>query len=261
LLLIASLAGAEARLPKPLDQVGFDQRLGQPVPAELRFRDETGRQVRLADYLGRKPVVLVLAYYECPMLCTMVLNGLVGSLRALEFSAGREFDIVTVSFDPREPPALAAAKKSGYLSRYGRAGAAAGWHFLTGAEPEIQSLTRAVGFRYVYDPESDQFAHASGIVILTPDGRIARYLYGVEFAPRDLRLGLVEASANRIGSVVDQVLLFCFHYDPKTGRYSAAALGSVRIGAALTVAALGLFVASMVRRERRATGAAGPAAR
>jgi protein SCO1/2 len=251
LLLVTALAGAEDTRPPALRDVGFDQRLGERVPADIRLRDETGRTVRLGDYLGRKPVVLALVYYDCPMLCTLTLNGLVSALRALSFDAGREFEVVTVSFDARETATLAAAKKAAYLQRYRRPGAEAGWHFLTAEAPAITALTRAVGFRYAWDEQTRQFAHPAGLMVLTPDGRISRYLYGVEYAPKDLRFGLVESSAGRIGTPVDQFLLFCYQYDPTTGRYTVTAMRVMRLGALATVAALGSFILAMVRRDRR----------
>lgn len=237
--------------PPILREVGIDQRLNQQVPLNLPFRDEEGRAVRLGDYFGRRPVILALVYYECPMLCTQVLNGLVGALGVLSFDAGREFDVVAVSFDPEEGAHLARAKKQTYLERYGRPGAERGWHFLTGGQPAITELTRAVGFRYVYDERLDQFAHGAAVTVLTPSGVIARYFYGIEYAPRDLRLGLVEASANRIGSAADQVLLLCYHYDPASGRYGFVALTLVRIGGVVTVAAFGVFLILERRRVRR----------
>ncbi len=237
--------------PAVLQEIGIDQRLGEAVPLGLAFRDEEGAEVLLGDYFGRRPVVLALVYYECPMLCTQVLNGLLTGLRAVSFDAGDAFEVVAVSFDPDESPTLAAAKKAEYIGRYGREGAAQGWHFLTGDQASIASLTRAVGFRYVYDPGSDQFAHASGVMVLTPGGKLARYFYGIEYAPRDLRLGLIEASENRIGSVVDQVLLYCFHYDPRTGKYGVVIMNVIRLAGAATALALGGFVVVMLRRERR----------
>lgn len=237
--------------PAILRQVGIDQRLNEPLPLDLTFRDEEGHDVQLGHYFGRRPVILALVYYECPMLCTLTLNGLVSALQVLSFNAGDEFEVVVVSFNPAETPALAAAKKATYLERYGRAGSANGWHFLTGDAAAIQRLTAAVGFRYAYVPEQRQYAHAAGITVATPEGRIARYFFGVEFAPRDLRLGLVEASQNRIGSAVDQLLLYCFHYDPATGKYGAIVLNMVRLGGAVTVLALATFMAVMWRRDHR----------
>ncbi len=243
-------AGAPAS--GPLQQVGYDQRLGEQVPLDLAFRDEAERPVRLGSYFGKKPAILVLAYYECPMLCDMVLGGVTGSLKALSFDAGKEFDVIVVSIDPGETPQLAAGKKRGTLSRYGRHGTDAGWHFLTGGQEEITRLTRAVGFRYVYDEERDEYAHAAGAVFLTPKGKISRYLYGIEFAPKDVRLALVESAGGRIGSVVDQVLLYCFHYNPEMGRYSVMTLNILRIAAAATVLSLIALVLFLLRLERRA---------
>jgi protein SCO1/2 len=244
--------GEPSGSPPVLQQVDFEQRLGTQVPLDLPFRDETGRTVRLGEYFQGKPVVLTLSYYECPMLCTLVLNGLTSALRALRFDLGKEFVAINVSFNPRETPELAAAKKATYLKEYRRPGSEAGWHFLTGDEESIRRLTDSVGFRYAWDERSQQYAHATGLVVLTPGGQIARYFYGVEFSPRDLRFGLIEAAEGKIGSPVDKLLLYCFHYDPSTGRYSALALNSIRIGGVLTVAALISFIVVMLRRERRA---------
>lgn len=249
--------GEDVSQPAVLREVGIDQHLNEQIPLDLSFRDETGQAVRLGQYFGSKPVILALVYYECPMLCTLTLNGLASALKALSFNVGEEFTVVTVSFNPRETSALAAAKKLTYLERYGRSGAEQGWHFLTGDEGSIKQLARAVGFRYVWVPEQKQYAHAAGITLLTPQGRIARYFFGIEFAPRDLRLGLVEASHNQIGSPVDQLLLYCFHYDPATGKYGAIAINVVRLGGGLTVAALGTFMVVMLRRERRQRASAG----
>ena len=243
-----------SEVPVQLQGVAFDQRLGESVDLDLVFRDEAGRNIRLRDCVRDRPVLVALVYYECPMLCTMVLNGLAGCLNALQFDAGREFDIVTVSFDPGETAAMAAAKKKTYLERYQRPTAAAGWHFLTGDAAAIEALAASIGFRYTYDPATDQYAHASGIVALTPQGRISRYFYGIEYAPRDVRLGLVEAADGKIGSVVDQVLLYCFHYDPATGTYGAAVMRLVRGGGILMVAALAGFLLVMRRRERSRRG-------
>jgi protein SCO1/2 len=242
----------DSQPPPILREVGIDQHLDQQVPLDLVFHDETGQAVQLGQYFGSKPVILALVYYECPMLCTLTLNGLVSALKVLSFDVGNQFNVVTVSFNPQETPALAAAKKQTYLERYGRVGAEQGWHFLTGDAAAIQRLTEAVGFRYVYDAEQKQYAHAAGITLLTPQGKIARYFFGVEFSPRDLRLGLVEASHNQIGSPVDQLLLYCYHYDPTTGKYGAVAMNMVRVGGVLTVLALGGFVIMALRRERQA---------
>jgi protein SCO1/2 len=232
-----------------LQGIDLQQRLNEQVPLNLTFQDESGQEVKLRDFFQDKPVILTLVYYECPMLCTEVLNGLVRSLRPISFSAGKEFTIVTVSFDPGEKPELAQKKKVTYLKNYSRPGAEKGWHFLTGEQRAIDQLTKAVGFHYKYDPEQDQFAHAAGIMILTPEGKLARYFYGIEYSARDLRLALVEASNNRIGTVVDQVLLYCYHYDPSTAKYSAYAVNLVRLGGLATVLALGIFIVSMKRKE------------
>jgi protein SCO1/2 len=249
-LALSALAQAQER-PTVLRDVGFDQRLDQVVPNDIALRDETGRDVRLADYLGKKPVVLALVYYECPSLCTMTLNGLVSAMNAVSFDAGKEYDVVTVSFEPRETPAQATAKKNAYLKRYQRPGSAAGWHFLTGEPDQITRLTQAVGFRYTWDERTRQYAHPSGVVVLTPEGRIARYLFGIEYAPKDLRFALVEASEGRVGGVVDQAILFCYQYDPMTGKYGTAIMRLLRVASLLTLAALGTFIFTMWRRERR----------
>jgi protein SCO1/2 len=235
----------------PVPGVGFDQRLNEQVPLDLPFTDATGKTVQLKDYFGDKPVILSLAYYDCPMLCTLVLNGLVRTLRTLSFSAGKEFNVVTVSFDAREKPALAAEKRKTYLDAYRRPGAEEGWHFLTGDEDAIQRLTKAVGFRFSYDEKSNQFAHASGIIVLTPQGKLSRYFYGIEYAPRDVRLGLVEAAEGKIGSAIDQVLLLCFHYDPAGGKYSFMVVRGVQLTGLLTLLLLGSYIFTQVRRERR----------
>jgi protein SCO1/2 len=250
----AALASAQPAQEKPtlLRDVGYDQRLGEQVPLDLVFRDETGRPIPLRALFRGRAVVLSLVYYQCPMLCTLTLNGLASALSVLTFDVGKDFDVVTVSFEPKETAPLAAAKKKAHLERYQRPGAAEGWHFLTGDAPAIASLTRAVGFRYVWDAETRQYAHPAGLVVLTPDGRIARYMYGVEYAPRDLRLALVEASQRRIGNPVDAVLLYCYQYDPARGRYAASVLRLVRLGGILTVLGLASFVLVSLRRERAA---------
>lgn len=246
-----SSAAAAQNLPRPLQNVGFDQRLNEQVPLDLEFADEAGKPVKLGDYFHGKPVILVLAYYRCPMLCTLVLNGLVQGMLDMDFTVGKEFEVVTVSFDPRETPELAAEKKKNYVARYGRPGAREGWHFLTGKDSAIRRLTQAVGFRYQYDAEADQFAHASGITLLSPTGKISRYFYDIRYAGRDLRLGLVEASAGKVGSAADQVLLFCFHYDPTVGKYGLAVINFIRLGGALTLLTLLSAIFWMRRRERR----------
>ncbi|HXI03464.1 MAG TPA: SCO family protein [Candidatus Saccharimonadales bacterium] len=243
-------AHADPKLPGPLGDVGIDQNLGGQIPLDLEFTDELGRKVRLGDYFDKKPVILTLVYYECPMLCTLVLNGLVSSLGVLSLEPGKDYELVTVSFDPGESPELASAKKKTYVDRLGRDGAIQHWHFLTGKQEAIKKLTAAVGFRYTYDPKTDLFAHASAIMIATPKGQLSSYMYGVEFAPRDLRLNLVKASQGGIGTLADAVLLFCYHYDPVTGKYSAAAFNVIRLGGIITVLAIGGFIFLALRRER-----------
>jgi protein SCO1/2 len=255
---------APSGLPKALTGVGIDQKLNEQLPLDLVFRNETGEDVKLGSYFGKKPVVLSLVYYQCPMLCNQVLNGMVTAFRVMAFKPGEEFEVVTVSFDPRETPALAAAKKNtyvDYLPEAKRAGAASGWHFLTGDEASIKRIADAVGFRYHWDESTNQFAHASGIFIATPQGKLARYFYGIEYAPRDLRLGLIEAAENKIGSPVDQLLLYCFHYDPATGKYGAAVMNLMRVGGVLTVIAIvGLLLALRRRGSKRIDLPAGGAA-
>ena len=252
-------APLSAQSPAPVDgrppilrQVSIEQRLGRTLPLDARFRDEAGRLVRLGDHFGKRPVVLVLAYYDCPMLCTQVLNGLVSAMRILSFDVGRDYDVVTVSFDPRDDPSDARAKKEPYVARYGRPGAAEGWHFLTGEKRAIDELAGAVGFRYAWDDRIGQFAHGSAIYVATADGKLSRYLYGIEYAPRDLRLALVEASQGKIGNPVDQLLLYCYHYDPAAGRYGAAVMNIVRFAGAAFALVMSLFLVLLWRRERRA---------
>jgi protein SCO1/2 len=245
---------ADAR-PAELREVGYDQRLGEQAPLDVVLRDEEGREVTLGRFFGRRPVVLTLVYYDCPMLCTLSLNALASALATLSFEVGREFEVVTVSFDPREGHELARAKKAAYLRRYKRPGAEAGWHFLTGDEASLKRLTRAVGFRYAWDERTQQFAHPAGVVVLTADGRLSRYLYGVEYAPKDLKLAVMESAAGRIGTVVDQVLLFCYRYDPQTGRYGAMIMRMVRVGAILTLAGLAGLIYALRRAEPRQVGA------
>jgi len=251
---------ATEQIPQ-LKEVGIDQHLDAQIPLDLKFVDESGRDVTLGQYFGgKRPVVLALVYYECPMLCTLTLNGLVSSLTPLTLSAGQDFDVVAVSFDPGETPALATERRKTFLQRYGRAKADGGVHFLTGREDAIKALTSAVGFRYVYDAAIDQFAHPAAITIASPAGKISRYLFGVEFAPKDLKLSLVEATDGKIGTVVDQALLFCYHYDPETGKYGLAILNLVRLAGALTVAPLAGTIVWSLRRERRQLRAVGPTA-
>ena len=251
-------AGARAQmapdveiLPLPPKDVGFDQNIGKFVPLDAVFRDETGRPVHLGDFFSDKPIVLSLAYDTCPMLCNLSTSGLASSLKGINLDVGRDFDVVTLSFDPRDTPEMSRVKKDGAIARYGRAGASNGWRFLTGDENEIRRVTSAVGFRYVWDAPSNQYAHPTGVVVLTPRGQIARYLFGIEYAPKDLRLSLVEASKGKLGSVIDQLLLLCYHYDPKVGKYGPLAIGAMRTGGALTLLSLGTFVTVMIRREKR----------
>lgn len=236
--------------PPQLENVGIDQHLDAQVPPDLAFRDETGKSVTLGDYFGRKPMILNLVYYNCTMLCGQELAGLASAMRLIKFDVGDQFDVITVSFDPHDTSEMATAKKKDYVGRYGRANAAAGWHFLTGAPDSINALAKAVGFQYQYDPQSNQFAHATAILVLTPRGHISRYFYGVEFAPKDLRMGLVEASQGRIGNVVDQVLLYCYHYNPATGKYGAMVTNILRLAAAATILILGAFLFILWRLER-----------
>jgi protein SCO1 len=238
--------------PPYLQNVGIDQHLDGQVPPELTFVDDTGRTVKLGDYFGKKPLILNLVYYNCTMLCGEELAGLTGALKAVKFDIGNQFDIVTVSFNPQETPALAAAKKTDYVARYGRPGAASGWHFLTGSAESINALAKAVGFQYQYDPDTKQYAHATAIMVLTPEGHISRYFYGVEFAPKDLRLGLVEASQKKIGNPVDEVLLYCYHYNPATGKYGAVVSNMLRVGGAATILLLGGLLFILFRIEKAA---------
>lgn len=234
--------------PPGLKNVAIEQKLNQQVPLDLVFRDETGKQVKLGDYFGSKPVILSLVYFRCPMLCPELLSGLEGSLKALTFDIGKDFDVVTVSFDPKDTPADATEKKADLIKRYHRPGAAAGWHFLTGSQASITALTQAVGFSYDYDAKSGQFAHSTAIMILTPKGKIAQYYYGVDFPPRDVRLGLVQASQEKIGTLVDQVLLYCFHYDPTAGRYGAIISHILQLAGGVTVLSLGAALLILFRR-------------
>jgi len=260
LLIISGAAGAQtvpdsvgkssAGLPPMLLNVGFEPPLNGQIPLDLPFREETGREVRLGEYFGqKKPVLLALVYYGCPMLCNQVEQGVVGSLKMLSFNAGREYDVVFVSFDPRESPDMAGQKKQAALTHYGRPETAAGWHFLTGSQESVDALTKSANFRYSFDSKSGIFAHASGIMLLTPDGRISRYFYGVEYPSRDVRLGLVDASAGKIGNPIDHLLLYCFQYDPSAARYSTAILRIVRLGGIATIVALGAGILIFRRRD------------
>jgi protein SCO1/2 len=255
-LFVATSAFADnsATPPKLPGEVSIQQKLNAQLPLDLMFRDESGKIVRLRDYFRGKPVLINFMYYRCPMLCSMVMEGITSTLTELKFDAGKEFDVITVSIDPRDMPREAAAKKDKYIKRYGRLGAANGWHFLTGNESTIHALTNAVGFHYAYDPQHDQFAHGTVLIVSTPQGKISRYLYGFEYKPRDLRLALVEASASKIGTASDQLLLLCYHYDPATGKYSRSAMNFVRAGGIATVISLASFIIIMIRRERQGDG-------
>lgn len=240
-----------------LRDVGIEQQLGAQLPLATELRDETGQAVPLQKYFGKQPVVVIFAYYRCPQLCTQVLNGFLRASQAIPQVIGRDYQVVTISIDPTETPQVAAEKKNNYVRAYRRPGAEEGWHFLTADAAAIERLTTTAGFRYRYDPASTQYAHASGIMIATPDGKLARYYYGIEYPPPDVRLGLVESSEEKIGSAVDQILLLCFHYDPLTGRYGLVISRLLKITGSLTALALGTFIIRMIRHERR-RAAAGP---
>ncbi len=258
LLLVASAAAAQAvpsstgpaaqNMPSVLRNVGFEPQLNAQMPLDLPFRDESGRNVPLRDYFTQKPVLLALVYYGCPMLCNQTEQGVVGALRMLSFNPGRDYEVVFVSFDPRETPDMAAQKKESAMTHFRRPETASGWHFLTGSKESIDALTKGANFRYSFDEKSNLFAHAAGIMLLTPGGSISRYFYGVEYPARDLRLGLVDASAGKIGTPVDRALLFCYQYDPTSARYSASILKIIRLGGVLTILVL---VAGMLIFRRR----------
>jgi protein SCO1/2 len=251
-LLVTQFAHAhDENRPAPLRGVAFEQRLGEQAPMDLPFVDESGKVVRFGDYFGKRPVVLNFVYYSCEDFCPMLIAGLVRTLRAISPKLGDDFAVVTVSFDPRDTPALAATKKNETIERYGRAAARDGWHFLTGQAESIRRLTESTGFRYNYDDATARFGHAAGVVVLTPTGKLARYFYGAEISPRDLRLGLIEAAEGKIGSPIDQLLLFCYHYDPATGKYGLLITNVIRVAAAVTALALAGFILFMLRSERR----------
>ncbi len=234
--------------PPGLANIAIEQRLNEQVPANLVFRDETGKAVHLSDYFGKKPLVLSLVYYRCPMLCSELLVGLESTLKVLKFDVGKEFDVLTISFDPKDTPELATAKKATILKRYNRPGASDGWHFLTGPQESIDAITKAVGFQYSYDQKTGQFAHSTAIMLLTPEGKVAQYYYGVEFPPKDVRLGLIQASQNKIGTLADQVLLYCYHYDPATGKYGAIISRIIQLAGGLTILSIGTVLLMLFRR-------------
>lgn len=237
--------------PPGLEFVGIEQHLNAELPGDVEFRNEFGDKVKLGDYFGKgKPVILNLGYYQCPMLCGEVLQGLSGSLRVLKFDVGKDFDVVTLSFDPRETPDMAAEKKRDIMKRYGRPGAENGWHFLTGSAESINAVTKAVGYQFQFDEKTNQYAHATAIVVLTPDRHVAEYFYGVEFSPKDLRLGLVQASQGKIGNVADQVLLYCYHYDPRIGKYGAVISNILKMAGVATMLILGTFMFIMFRADK-----------
>lgn len=251
ILLILSPTRAQVTPDQVVEEVRIDQRLNEQLPLDLPFRNEAGETVRLGDYFGKRPVVLAFVYYECPMLCTQILNGMTATLKTLRFTPGTEFDIVTVSIDPRETPALASEKKAEYLKAYGREHAASGWHFLTGDQASIDALAEIAGFKYVYDEKTDFYAHAAAIMVVTPAGVLARYFFGIEYPARDLTFALMEAAEERIGTPVDRLLLLCYQYDPATGQYSLLVSAILKVGAVITVVAIGGFMLVMLRRERR----------
>lgn len=239
-------------LPPALQKVGIEQKLNEQLPLDAVFKNEDGREVKLGEFFGQRPVILALVYYECPMLCNEVLNGLTGSLKSLSFDTGKDFDVVAISFDAREndKPDLAKNKKASYMTRYGRPGTENGWHFLTGTQSEIDKVTKAVGFNYYWDEKSNQFAHAGAIMITTPEGRLSRYLYGIDYAPKDVKFGVMESAQNRIGNPAEQLMLYCYHYDPATGKYGLSILRVIRLGGIVTVLGLGAMIFVFWRRNR-----------
>jgi protein SCO1 len=246
---------AAVGLPNALKEIGIEQKLGDSLPLQAEFTDENGETVQLGKYFNRgRPVIIAFVYYECPMLCNEVLNGLTGSLKGISLDAGRDFDVVSISFDAREhgKPGLAANKKAGYMERYGRKGTEAGWHFLTGTEESIQAATKAAGFGFRWDEKSEQFAHAGGIMVATPEGKLSRYLYGIDYSPKDLKFALMESAENRVGTTADRLLLYCYHYDPSTGKYGLAVLRVMRVGGVLTLLGMGAMGFVFWRRNRRA---------
>ena len=241
-------------LPEALKTIGIDQKLGEQLPLDMEVKTEDGQTVKLGSlFSSGRPVVLALVYYECPMLCNEVLNGLTGSLKGISLDAGKDFDVIALSFDAREngKPGLAQNKKAAYMERYGRPGSEKGWHFLTATQPSIDAITKASGFNYHWDEKSNQFAHAGGVMVVTPQGKMSRYFYGIDYSPRDLKLGLIDSADNKVGSVTDQMLLYCYHYDPSTGKYGLAILRVIRFGAVLTLLGMGLMGFVFWRRGKR----------
>jgi protein SCO1/2 len=255
-----SASAQQVSKPAILNQVGIAQNLNAQIPPDLLFRDETGKSVRIGDFFGQKPIVLSLVYFDCPALCTEVLNGELRTMKAISLDLGKDFDAVTVSFEPKDTPALAKAKRDVYIGQYGRPGAVDHWHFLTADQASIDALTNAVGFHYAYDSSIRQYAHAAAILVLTPDGRIDRYFYGVIYPARDVRLGLVEASQGKIGTLTDHALLYCYQYDPMTGKYGVVVMNVLRAAGGLTVLILGIFMTMMFLRERKRSVSVSPAA-
>ena len=242
-------------MPAALQKVGIEQRLGAQLPLDAKFADENGQEVELRKFFGKKPVVLALVYYECPMLCNEVLNGFGAALKGITFEPGKEFDVIAVSFDPNEKPELARAKKENYLARYKRTDSAAGWHFLTGSPESIKQITEAVGFGYQWDEKTKQFAHAGGIYVATPEGKLSHYFYGIEYAPKEIRLGLVEAAGNKIGNPVDQLMLYCYHYDPATGTYGLVIMRALRLAGVVTLIGFAAMIFILWRYKSNQTGA------
>lgn len=241
-------------LPKVLETVGIQQHLGEQIPLDTEFKDENGNPVKLGAYFGKgRPVILALVYYECPMLCNEVLNGLTGSLKGINFDAGKDFDIVAISFDAREndKPDLAKNKKESYLARYGRAGAENGWHFLTGTQGSIDAVTKAVGFNYVYDEKSNQFAHAGGIMMATPEGVLSRYYFGIDYEPRQLKFGIMDSAQNKVGNSAEQLLLYCYHYDPASGKYGLSILKVLRIAGVATLLGIAGMMLVFWRKNKK----------
>jgi len=249
--LCALAARAQSLTENQLLDIRFDQKLGSQISLDLHFRDENGKDVALGDYFGKKPVVLVLGYYGCPMLCTLTFNGMVEGMNDMKWSIGDQFNIVQVSINPKETPVLAAAKRQNYLKQYGRPEAAGGWHFLTGNEPQIRKLADEVGFHYAYDSSVQQYAHPSGLVILTPDGKVSKYFFGVKFSPPELYASLRDASQHNVGSPIERLVLLCFHYSPIKGKYGALIMTVIRILGAATLAAMAWLFIAMIRRERK----------